>query len=239
MKKFPKLWISLAIIVAVFAWKGPQWLAFGKGVHAYLYGYPLVIADMTERLMTAPSAMAAQKPGAAPVNRLAHLRDYPDKDFTAVVIPNADTLYSIAWLTFPVNRCCCTRPTCRERTGAPAWPRACRVWARARLGRRAERRSGAASRQDRRAAGSGPAPARGARDRARRASCKVGGKELSPALRRQLVGRRSRARAWRVRRARPGPPRARGPASAAAMAGATSPQTSVPAAARSINHSPG
>ena len=81
MKKFPKLWISLAVVVAVFAWKGPQWLAFGKGVQAYLYGYPLVIADMTERLMTAPYAIAAQRPGAAPVNRLAHLRDYPDARF--------------------------------------------------------------------------------------------------------------------------------------------------------------
>ena len=81
MKKFPKLWISLAIIVAVLAWKGPQWLAFGKGVHAYLYGYPLVIADMTERLMTAPSAIAAQKPGAAPVNRLAHLQGLSRQGF--------------------------------------------------------------------------------------------------------------------------------------------------------------
>ena len=94
----PKLWILIAAAAIVLAWKGPQWLAFEKGVRAYLYAYPLVIADMTERLMTAPSAIAAQKPGAAPVNRLAHMRDYPDKDFTAVVIPNADTLYSVAWL---------------------------------------------------------------------------------------------------------------------------------------------
>ena len=98
MRKFRKLWILIAAAAIVLAWKGPQWLAFEKGVRAYLYAYPLVIADMTERLMTAPSAIAAQKPGAAPVNRLAHLRDYPDKNFTAVVIPNADTLYSLAWL---------------------------------------------------------------------------------------------------------------------------------------------
>ena len=96
--KFRILWVLIAVAAAVLVWKGPQWLAFEKGVRAYLYAYPLVIADMTERLMTAPSAIAAQKPGAAPVNRLAHLRDYPDKNFTAVVIPNADTLYSVAWL---------------------------------------------------------------------------------------------------------------------------------------------
>jgi hypothetical protein len=98
MKKIRKLWIVAAILVAVVAWKGPQWLAFGKGVQAYLYGYPLITADMTERLMTAPAAIAAQMPGAAPVNRLAHVRDYPDHDFTAVVLPSADTLYSLAWL---------------------------------------------------------------------------------------------------------------------------------------------
>jgi len=98
MMRKPKLWILIAAAAIGLAWKGPQWLAFEKGVRAYLYAYPLVIADMTERLMTAPSAIAAQKPGAAPVNRLAHMRDYPDKNFTAVVIPNADTLYSLAWL---------------------------------------------------------------------------------------------------------------------------------------------
>ena len=98
MMRKPKLWILIAATAIVLAWKGPQWLAFEKGVRAYLYAYPLVIADMTERLMTAPSAIAAQKPGAAPVNRLAHMRDYPDRNFTAVVIPNADTLYSLAWL---------------------------------------------------------------------------------------------------------------------------------------------
>ena len=98
MGKFRKLWILVAVVAAVLAWKGPQWLAFEKGVQAYLYGYPLIIADMTERVMTAPAAIAAQRPGAAAVNRLAHLRDYPDKDFTAVVVPNADTLYSVAWL---------------------------------------------------------------------------------------------------------------------------------------------
>ena len=98
MKNLLRLCISLVVVVAVFAWKGPQWLAFGKGVQAYLYGYPLIVAEMTERVMTAPEAIATQRPGAAPVNRLAHLRDYPDANFNAVVVPNADTLYSLAWL---------------------------------------------------------------------------------------------------------------------------------------------
>ena len=34
----------------------------------------------------------------APVNQFAHLRAFPDATFTDVVSPNADTLFSIAWL---------------------------------------------------------------------------------------------------------------------------------------------
>ena len=98
MGRFRKLWILIAVVVAVLAWKGPQWLAFEKGVRAYLYGYPLVMAEATERVMTAPAAIAAHRTGSAPVNRFGHMRDYPDTGFKAVVVPNADTLYSPAWL---------------------------------------------------------------------------------------------------------------------------------------------
>ena len=94
----PKLWVFLAVLVGVLAWKGPQWLAFERGVQAYLYGYPLVVADMTQRFMTAPAAIAAHRPGSAPINRLAHMRTYPTPGFNVVVAPNSDTLYSSAWL---------------------------------------------------------------------------------------------------------------------------------------------
>lgn len=40
---------------------------------------------------------AIERAGLAP-NRLAHVRSLPEAGFTAVVRPNADTLYSIAWL---------------------------------------------------------------------------------------------------------------------------------------------
>ena len=98
MGKSSKFWISIAVAVAVLAWKGPQWLAFEKGVQAYLYGYPLIVADVTERFMTAPAAITMHRPGSAPVNRLAHMRTYPGPGFNVVVAPNADTLYSTAWL---------------------------------------------------------------------------------------------------------------------------------------------
>jgi hypothetical protein len=54
----------------------------------YVYAYPLVLMDVTRQVMTAR----------APANRFSHRRVFPDHNFTGVVSPNADTLYSIAWL---------------------------------------------------------------------------------------------------------------------------------------------
>ncbi|HSV57991.1 MAG TPA: DUF1254 domain-containing protein [Variovorax sp.] len=64
---------------------------------AYIFGYPLVIADLTRQLATnVPKAGGGAMK--APVNQMVHLREFPDYTFTDVVSPNADTLYSTAWL---------------------------------------------------------------------------------------------------------------------------------------------
>jgi hypothetical protein len=62
---------------------------------AYIFGYPLVLMDVTRQVMT-----ACPSPGenCAPINQFTHIRAFPDPTFTDVVSPNADTLYSIAWL---------------------------------------------------------------------------------------------------------------------------------------------
>lgn len=62
---------------------------------AYIYGYPLVLMDLTRQVMTnVPQASE----NAAPVNRLGNKRKFPEPADTAVVSPNADTLYSFAFL---------------------------------------------------------------------------------------------------------------------------------------------
>lgn len=63
----------------------------GPAVDAWLYGYPLVTMDVSRRVMT-------HGPDQAPLNTFHHMRTFPDSTFTDVVSPNADTLYSAAWL---------------------------------------------------------------------------------------------------------------------------------------------
>lgn len=96
-------WIlGLVLILAVLgAWKGPQWLAFVRGVQAYLYGYPLVLGDVTREVLVAPGPRGPEsgRPAwSAPINQFGHLRAFPTPEVRDVVSPNADTLYSIAWL---------------------------------------------------------------------------------------------------------------------------------------------
>jgi hypothetical protein len=65
------------------------------GIEAYVYGYPLVTMEITRRVMT---NVAAPEGTHAPMGRLVLMRKYPDASFKDVTAPNADTLYSPAWL---------------------------------------------------------------------------------------------------------------------------------------------
>lgn len=62
---------------------------------AYVYGFPLVLMDVSRQAMT---ATAKPTPTAAPINQFNVSQEFPDATFTNVVSPNADTLYSFAWL---------------------------------------------------------------------------------------------------------------------------------------------
>jgi hypothetical protein len=64
-------------------------------VNVYVYGYPLVTMDMTRRQMT---NVATPDAGHAPMGQLVRLRTYPAVDYHAVTAPNADTLYTTAWI---------------------------------------------------------------------------------------------------------------------------------------------
>lgn len=62
---------------------------------AYLYGYPLVTMDVTRQVMTNVAQPEALK---SPMGQFINVRTYPDASFRDVTAPNADTLYSLAWL---------------------------------------------------------------------------------------------------------------------------------------------
>ena len=62
---------------------------------ATVYGFPLVIMDLTRQVFTAVPTPTAN---GAPVNQFGNKRTFPDATFTNVVNPNADTLYSAAWV---------------------------------------------------------------------------------------------------------------------------------------------
>ncbi len=65
------------------------------GIDAYIYGYPLVTMETTRRVMT---NVAKPEGKLAPMGQFASLRAYPSPADKEVTAPNADTLYSLAWL---------------------------------------------------------------------------------------------------------------------------------------------
>jgi hypothetical protein len=64
-------------------------------IEAYIFGYPLVLMDITRLALTSVSKPSEN---AAPINQFCNKRTFPDPTLTAVVSPNADTLYSFAFL---------------------------------------------------------------------------------------------------------------------------------------------
>ncbi len=65
------------------------------GVEAYIYGYSLVTMEFTRRVMTNAEE---PKDNHAPMGQFFNAKEYPSASFRDVTAPNADTLYSTAWL---------------------------------------------------------------------------------------------------------------------------------------------
>ncbi len=63
---------------------------------AYVYLYPLVLSDVTRRVMTNTEPRDNSLSG--PMNMFHHLRALPPPDFKDAARPNYDTLYSTVWL---------------------------------------------------------------------------------------------------------------------------------------------
>jgi len=64
-------------------------------IESYMYAYPLVTMEITRRVMTNVEKPEGSK---APMTQFAKLRSYPAVDDRSVTAPNADTLYTLAWV---------------------------------------------------------------------------------------------------------------------------------------------
>lgn len=64
-------------------------------IRSYIFGYPLVTMNLTEQVMTNVKKPDGLK---APIGQFINAREYPTASFRDVTAPNADTLYSTAWL---------------------------------------------------------------------------------------------------------------------------------------------
>ena len=62
---------------------------------AYIYGYSLVTTEVTRVQMSNVPKVETLR---APMNQFANVPRYPPADYRGVSAPNADTLYSLAWL---------------------------------------------------------------------------------------------------------------------------------------------
>ncbi len=69
--------------------------AVPQGVEAYIFGYPLVTMEMTRRVMTNVEQPEGTR---APMGHFVRMRTYPSAEFRDVTAPNADTLYTTAWI---------------------------------------------------------------------------------------------------------------------------------------------
>jgi hypothetical protein len=79
-----------------------DFLGIGEGLEdfwlatdAYIYGYPLVTMEYTRRIMT---NVAAPEGNRGPMGQFIKARQYPNASFRDVTAPNADTLYTTAWV---------------------------------------------------------------------------------------------------------------------------------------------
>ena len=70
-------------------------------VDAYIYGYPLVVTEMTRRVLT---NVRVPGPQSAPMGQFAHYRTFPTPTTQDIAGSNVDTLYSIAWLDLSKGR---------------------------------------------------------------------------------------------------------------------------------------
>lgn len=96
MKKLVSLLaLGVSLFTANFCLASSEEEAFAAGVDAYIFGYPLVLMDVTKEVAT---NVAVPDNYHAPINQFAHSQELPGANFRLFPSPNVDMLPSFAWL---------------------------------------------------------------------------------------------------------------------------------------------
>lgn len=86
---------SLASAQVSDAFVAPESESASIALDAYIYGYSLITTDVTRVQMSNVPAIEGLH---APMGQFLNVKRYPPASYRGVSAPNADTLYSIAWL---------------------------------------------------------------------------------------------------------------------------------------------
>ncbi|MFO1105810.1 MAG: DUF1254 domain-containing protein [Amaricoccus sp.] len=96
MRKIPALLLASSILASGSAAHALTVDEAKKiALDAYVYGYSLITTDVTRVQMTNVPAVEELR---APMGHFANVKRYPPADYRGVSAPNADTLYSLAWI---------------------------------------------------------------------------------------------------------------------------------------------
>ena len=87
--------IAMNLTTGIAQAKEDAFEALPAGIDAYVYGYPLVTMEMTRRVM---SNVEKPEGSRAPMGQFVRMRAYPSAAYRDVTAPNADTLYTTAWI---------------------------------------------------------------------------------------------------------------------------------------------
>lgn len=95
-----RVWLKRILVtcIVLFAFGGGWYLKAGRpwlhAIQAYLYGFPMIVMDLTRQQMT-----AVEKPEGmnAPVNQFGVMESFPDVTFRAIPRTGLDSLFATSW----------------------------------------------------------------------------------------------------------------------------------------------
>jgi hypothetical protein len=112
-KRWKPIALAALIIAAGAGWwvlkEGLPWI---HGIQAYIYGFPMIMMDLTKEAAT---AVPASGEFTAPVNQFSVMTKYPDASFRAVARTGLDTLFACAWADLENEPLVLSVPDTKER----------------------------------------------------------------------------------------------------------------------------